>query len=257
MWIAIKSAWALLFGIALMMIGNGLQGTLLGVRAGTENFGEIITGLVMSGYYVGFFAGSVIVPRVVSQVGHIRVFAALATIASSTILIHAVFIEPTLWFVMRVLTGFAYAGLYIVSESWLNEVATNKTRGTLLSIYMVISMGALGLGQFFLVASDPNGFVLFIIISVLISLSLIPLVISTARAPGFDKPSRISLREIYEACPTGVVASFLNGMGFGAILSLGAVYGQGVGFTIAEISGFMAVVFIAPVFGAAYWVRGR
>lgn len=248
MWVAIKSAWALLVGIGFIMLGNGLQGTLLGVRASSEDFGDATTGIIMSGYYVGFFLGSIIVPKFVSRVGHIRVFAALATIASSTVLIHAVFVDPVLWMVMRVVTGFAYAGLYIVAESWLNEVATNKTRGTLLSIYMVVSMGAVGAGQFMLVLSDPDGFVLFILVSVIVSCSLVPLAISTSRAPGFDKPSRISLREIFDACPTGVLVSFLNGLGFGAIFSIGAVYARAIGFSLGETSVFMAASFIAPVF---------
>jgi MFS family permease len=248
MWDALKSAWALLLGIGLMMVGNGLQGTLLAVRATSEDFGEATTGIIMSGYYVGFFIGSVLVPKYVSSVGHIRVFAALATIASSSVLLHSVFVEPSVWMAMRVITGFSYAGLYIVAESWLNGVSTNSNRGSLLSVYMVVSQGAIAAGQFMLVLSDPDGFILFILVSVVVSLSLVPLALTTTRGPSFDKPTKISLMEVYRASPTGVIGSFLNGLGFGAIFTMGAVYARSIGFSLGEVSIFMAVTFFAPVF---------
>jgi MFS family permease len=243
-----KSAWALFLGIGLMMLGSGLQGTLLALRATSEEFGEATTGIIMSGYYMGFFVGSVIVPRIVGEVGHIRVFAALATIASSSVLVHAVFVDPWIWTPMRLITGFSYAGLYIVSESWLNGVSTNRNRGALLAIYMVVVQSAIAGGQFLLLTSDPDGYVLFILVSVIVSLSLVPLAITTTRAPTFDKPKKISLMEVYRASPTGVIGSFLNGLGYGAIFSIGGVYASSVGFSLAEVSTFMAVAFFAPVF---------
>lgn len=243
-----KSAWALFLGIGLMMLGSGLQGTLLAVRATSESFGEATTGLIMSGYYMGFFVGSVIVPRILGDVGHIRVFAALATIASSSVLLHSVFVEPWFWTLMRLITGFSYAGLYIVSESWLNGVSTNKNRGALLAVYMVIVQMAIAGGQFLLLTSDPDGHVLFILVSVIVSLSLVPLAITTTRAPTFEKPTKISLMDVYRASPTGVIGSFLNGLGYGAIFSIGAVYASSVGFTIGQVSTFMAIAFFTPVF---------
>ena len=124
---AIASAWALLLGIALIMLGNGLQGTLLGVRATLEGFGTGVTGLVMTGYFAGFLAGSRIVPRLLAGVGHVRVFAALASLASGAVLVHAVFVSPVSWGLIRLVTGFSFAGLFVVAESWLNDAATNRT----------------------------------------------------------------------------------------------------------------------------------
>ena len=144
---AVSSAWALLLGIALIMLGNGLQGTLLGVRATLEGFGTGITGLVMTGYFVGFLAGSVMVPRLLANVGHIRVFAALASLASGAALLHIVFVTPLTWGLIRVMTGFCFAGLYVVAESWINDAATNRTRGQLLSVYMIMVMGGMAAGQ--------------------------------------------------------------------------------------------------------------
>jgi MFS family permease len=129
------SAWALLLGMAFIMLGNGLQGTLLGLRATLEGFPTTVTGFVMTGYFVGFLLGSTIAPKIVAKVGHIRVFAALASLASVSALVHAILVDPYSWGAMRVVTGFAYAGLYVVAESWLNDRATNKNRGQILSIY--------------------------------------------------------------------------------------------------------------------------
>ena len=125
----VLSSWALFLGIAFIMLGNGLQGSLLGVRAELEGFPTAVTGLVMTGYYAGFLVGSTVVPRLVTRVGHIRVFAALASLASAAVLVHSIFVDPVSWTLMRLVSGFCYAGLYVVAESWLNDRATNETRG--------------------------------------------------------------------------------------------------------------------------------
>ena len=130
------SVWALLLGMGMLMLGNGMQGTLLGLRASEEGFSGTVTGLVMSGYFAGFLGGAYITPIIIQRVGHVRVFAAMASLASVAILVHALYVTPGVWGVMRILTGFAYSGLYIVTESWLNDRASNQLRGRLLSIYM-------------------------------------------------------------------------------------------------------------------------
>ena len=157
------------------MIGDGIQTTLLGVRATLEEFSTQTTGLVMTGYFVGFLIGSIMGPKLVKNVGHIRVFAALASILSAAMLLHSLFVEPLTWFAIRLVNGFAVAGLYIVVESWLNDIATNRTRGQLLSVYMVIVLGGMAAGQFLLNLADPAGFELFILVSVLVSVSLVPI----------------------------------------------------------------------------------
>ena len=146
----LRACWALLIGIGFMMLGNGLQGTLLGVRATLEGFSTSTTGIMMSGYFVGIFAGSIIAPKLVQRVGHIRVFAALASLASISILVHALYVNAVTWTGMRLITGLSYAGLYVVAESWLNDRATNETRGQILSVYMLVSYIAVGIGQLLL-----------------------------------------------------------------------------------------------------------
>ena len=180
---ALKVSWALFLGLALIMIGNGLGGSLVGVRTQVEDFGNTITGLIMAGYFAGFLAGSVIVPRMMARVGHVRVFGALTAIASLTILIFPLWIDPYVWTAMRVLTGLSYAGLYIVVESWLNESSTNNTRGQMLAIYLVVSSLGVAGGQLMLNLYDPANFELFTIVSVLVSGAAIPVLISAARGP--------------------------------------------------------------------------
>lgn len=249
------SSWALFLGLAFIMLGNGLQGSLLGVRATIEGFPTAIIGFVMSAYFAGFLAGSTMVPKLVRRVGHIRVFAALASLASISVLFHAVFVNPVGWGAIRLVTGFSYAGLYIVAESWLNDRATNETRGQLLSFYMVVMLGGMGAGQLLLNLADPASFELFILISVLVSLALIPILLTAAPAPEFQTPSAVSLRQLYLISPLGVVGTFGTVMAQGGLIGMGAVFATEVGLSVAEISIFMA----AMLFGGMLlqWPIGR
>ena len=240
MFAAISSAWALLLGIALIMLGNGLQNTLLGVRATLEGFGTGVTGLVMTAYFVGFVAGSTIVPRLLANVGHIRVFAALASFASSAVLVHTVFVTPLTWGLVRIVTGFCFAGLYVVAESWINEAATNKTRGQLLSVYMIMVLGGTGSGQLLMNLSDPRGFELFVLVSVLISVALIPITLSVGRAPPFEASESIGVRALFRASPLGVAGAFLIGIAHAALYTMGPVYGTEIGLTVERVSLFIA-----------------
>ena len=247
MFSAIRSAWPLLLGLAILMLGNGLQGTLLGVRATLEGFSTQTTGYVMTGYYIGFLLGSFIGPKLVKNVGHIRVFAALASILSAAMLLHAVFIEPVTWFAIRVVNGFAIAGLYIVVESWLNDAATNRTRGQLLSVYMVIVLGGMAAGQFLLNLASPAGFELFILISVLVSVSLVPIALSVTRAPKFEAPVHVGWRTMYQTSPLGVVGCLIVGVAQGALIGMGAVYAREIGMSVADVSLFMATALAGGV----------
>lgn len=243
----LNKSWPLFFGLALIMIGNGLQGTLLGVRASIEDFNTTATGLMMSLYYCGFVAGSIYVPKLVSSVGHIRVFTALASLASATVLMHGLFVDIYLWTLIRFFTGFSYAGLYIVVESWLNNASTNKTRGKILSLYQMVSFGALVFGQFLLNTADPSGISLFAFTSILVSVALIPISLSSRPAPDFDEPETISLKRLFIMSPLGIVGSF--GMGFGAslVFGLGAVYAAEIGLSFAQIASFIAIYMVGGV----------
>ena len=144
---ALGASWPLLLGIGLLLAGAGLQSALLGVRATMEGFGTVATGVIMSGYYFGFLSGSLLTPTFVRRVGHVRVFAALASLASIAVLVHGLAVEPFTWMAMRTLTGIAYAGLYVVAESWLNDRTDNATRGSVFSIYTTIIFAGEACGQ--------------------------------------------------------------------------------------------------------------
>lgn len=240
------AARGLLLGVALLMAGNGLQGSLLGVRSEAEGFSLTATGIVMACYFAGFLVGSRSAERLLGQVGHIRVFAALASSASAAVLMHALFISPFTWGLMRFVTGMCMAGLYVVAESWLNDMATNATRGRLLSAYMVATMGGLTAGQFLLEVADPDGFELFVLSSILVSASLLPVTLSASSTPPASVPEPLSFRELARNVPTGVLSSFWVGTSTGVLIGLGAVYAIAAGVPDSRISIFLA----APLVGS-------
>ena len=164
----LSKTWALFFGFAIICLAHGLQGTLIGVRSVIEGFGFFSTGVIVAGYYVGYLSGSLLIPILLRRVGHIRVFAALASLASIAILLHSVLLDPYSWFCIRILTGISLSGIFVIMESWLNDKSTNETRGQLLSVYMIITFAFLGCGQFLLNISDPAKVDLFILVSVLL-----------------------------------------------------------------------------------------
>ncbi len=229
------------------MLGDGLQGTLLAVRADQEGFSATITGLVMSSFYLGFLLGSITTPKITAQVGHIRVFAALAALASAAILIHAVFIQVPVWIALRFISGICFSGLYIVAESWLNDRATNETRGKLLSLYMVVSYLGVGAGQLLLNLAAPTEYLLFILTSVLISLAVVPLLLSAGAPPAFRESVNISLRELFVLSPLGIVGMFAVGLVTATFFALGPIYGQRIGLDIENISYFMAAAVVGTI----------
>ena len=243
----LKNSWALFLGMSFIMMAYGFQGSLLGVRAVQEEFSLTATGFMMSGYFVGYFIGAATIPNIISRVGHIRVFAAFASLASLVILIHSIIISPFIWFLLRVLTGISMVCIYTVAESWLNDRSSNKNRGSVLSIYMVILYGSLGLGMFLLNFSSPKNFQPFILISVITSLALIPILLTKKKPPTFKKIKIMTLTELYESSPFGMVSSFLYGIVQSALFTLLAVYATSMNFTILEIS---IVTFLLAISGA-------
>lgn len=244
MWAAIRSSWPLFFGMLFVMISNGLLVTLLTLRASGLGFSETAIGLMQSAYPVGSLLGCLVAPRLVARVGHIRVFAALASLASTAALIHLVTFDPWSWASMRMLAGFCFAGLYVVAESWLNGRATNDTRGSLLSIYFVIQTGGMAAGQMLLNLSSPDGILLFVAVSILISLSLVPILISATTSPSYDLPEWISIAALFRLSPMGLTGCFLNGIAQGAIYVALALYGQAIGLAtgaIGALIGFMTL----------------
>lgn len=238
---------SLLLGMGLLMLGAGLQGTLLGLRATLEGFADLVTGVVMACYYIGYLGGSLVTPRLVQRVGHIRVFAALTSVASATILLQGVWVDPWFWAVMRGLSGLCFAGIYVVAESWLNERATNVTRGTLLAVYMVVIYVGLGLGQFLLNLGDPGTIQPFLVISVLISLAVVPTALSVQPAPDFSLPAHVRIRELFLVSPLGVMGVLVSGALSGTLFSLGPVFAARSGFDAGGVALFMALGILAAV----------
>ncbi len=244
---ALTSSWAILLGFGILMLGDGLQGTLLAVRADLEGFSTTLTGLVMSSFYLGFLLGSIMTPRITVKVGHIRVFAAFAAISSAAILIHAIFVTVPVWIAMRLISGFCFAGLYIVAESWLNDRASNETRGKLLSLYMIVTYVGVGAGQLLLNLAEPDEYPLFILTSVLISIAVVPLLLSAGSPPKFQGSVRISLGQLYRLTPLGIVSMFAVGLVTATFFALGPVYAQRMGLDIKQISYFMAAAVVGTV----------
>lgn len=243
MWDALKVSWALFLGLTLIMVGNGLGSTLVGVRTQVEEFGNTLTGFVMAGYFLGFLIGSAVVPKMMAAVGHVRVFGALTAMASLSILIYPLFIDPWVWTLMRILTGVAYAGLYIVVESWLNEKATNETRGQILGIYLVVSFVGVASGQLLLNLYDPANFELFTVVSVLISAAAVPVLVSAARAPDFEAPESMGPIRLYRISPLGTIGMVLVGATAGIVFGMGPAYGfRMYGTEFASL--FMTAVFV-------------
>jgi MFS family permease len=241
----IINSWALFTGFAIIVISHGFQGNLLGIRSVIENFNFIATGTMMSGYFVGFFVGATAVPKLVTKVGHIRVFAAFASMASLSSLIHIVFVDPYIWILARFLTGFSMIGIFIIVESWLNDRANNKTRGKVLSLYMLITYVGMALGNLLLNVSDPKQYEPFILISLLFSIALIPILLTKRKPPKFKKNTSIKIKELFKISPFGTISMFCTGFIFAPIFSLLSVYAITMKLSIFETSLLLVGVMLA------------
>ncbi len=245
----LKKSWALFIGIGVMMIAHGLQMQVMGIRSVLEDFSVFTTGIFMSGYFVGYFVGSRTTPNFVSKVGHIRVFAAFASLASLSALIAVVYVNPFMWTISRFITGISLVSCYVVTESWLNDRATNKNRGQLLSAYMMVIYFGLAIGMLLLNVSKPEDYEPFILVSILLSLALVPILLTKRPAPKFKKIETISIKELYKISPLGSLSSFFTGIIHAAFFSLISVYATLAKFTLVEISILLFIATIAGVIG--------
>jgi len=241
---ALSSVAALLLASALLLAGNGLQSTLVALRANLESFPLTVIGLLMSVYYAGFVAGCFHCPRIVARVGHIRAFAAFAALASAATVTHALFVEPIVWLALRAIIGFAFAGLYMVSESWINENATNENRGKVLSIYRLIDFGASTVGQLMLNLADPAGFPLFCLATILITMALVPVALTSNAAPRPIEGTQFNLRKVLSASPLAAWTCLTAGLANGAFWGLGPVFIQNAGYDLSYVSLFMSAVIL-------------
>lgn len=242
-----KNSWALLLGMLLLMIGNGLQGSLLGVRGADAGFSAGTMSIVMSGYFAGFLLASRTVPGMIRRVGHVRVFAALGSFVSAVLILFPAIQDPIAWTLGRVALGFCFCGVYVTAESWLNNSADNETRGQTLSAYMIVQMMGIIISQGLLVIPDASGFLLFVIPSVLVSISFAPILLSVQPTPSFESSKPMTLKELYGVSPLGMVGMFLLGGVFAAQFGMAAVYATEVGLTLTETSIFVAAFYVGAM----------
>lgn len=242
-----SGSWALFLGMFMLMIGNGLQGTLLGVRGEYEGFSTLSMSLIMSAYFGGFLLSSRMAPQMIRRVGHVRVFAALGSTISAVLILYPALTEPWAWIIGRAVIGFCFCGVYVTAESWLNNAASNENRGKALSLYMIVQMAGIVAAQYIVTLGDINGFILFIVPSVLVSLAFAPILLSIKPTPAFDATKRMSLKDLIAASPLACMGMFLLGGVFAAQFGMSAVYGSRAGLTIGQISLMVSVIYIAAL----------
>jgi MFS family permease len=240
----LRNSWALLLGMMLLMLGNGMQGSLLGIRGAQENMTTFELSIVMSCYFLGFLFGSRLAPDMIRRVGHVRVFAALGSMISAVLILYAVAPNWITWSLLRVLIGFSFSGVYITAESWLNDASSNENRGQALSLYLIVQMIGIIAAQGLLNLGDPGGYILFVIPSVLVSLAFTPILLSVSQAPAFESTKPLSFAKLYAASPLGCVGMFILGGVFSAQFGMAAVWGTQAGLSVRDISIFIAGIYI-------------
>lgn len=239
----LRNSWPLLLGVMLLLLGNGIQGTLLGIRGKIEGFSAVEMSYVMSAYYAGFLLGSRRAPDMIRRVGHVRVFAALGSLISAALIVYPVALDWVVWSVLRVLIGFSFAGVYITAESWLNASSTNETRGQALSAYMIMQMLGIMAAQGVVNFRDPGGFDLFAISSILVSIAFTPILLAATPAPAFDRITPLPITQLFRTSPLGCVGIFIIGGVFSAQFGMASVWGSEVGLSVRNISIFIASIY--------------
>ena len=244
---ALAPVAALLIGVSILLTGQGLQGTLLPVRASLENFPTVAIGIMGAAYFLGFTVGCLKGGELVQRVGHVRVFLAMASLASAVPLLHGMILQPVVWGLFRAMTGFCFAVLYVVIESWLNERASNENRGIIFSTYVMITLTVLAAGQMMTLLYDPTGLELFIIASVLVSLGAIPVALSTSPSPEAPLTVTLDMRRLFRISPAGTAGCLATGLANGAFWSMAPVFIAGVSGDPSLAAWFMT----SAVFGGA------
>lgn len=239
----LRTTWPLFLGLMFLMLGNGLQGTLLGIRGALEGFSTGEMSWVMAAYFVGFLFASRAVPPLIRQVGHVRVFAALGSFISAVLILFPTIAEPWVWILLRAIIGFSFCGVYITVESWLNDASTNETRGRAMSLYLIVQMLGIVAAQLILNLADPAGYLLFVIPSVLVSVAFVPILLNASPAPSFTTAKRMSLKQLVGISPLGCVSVFLLGGIFSALFGMASVFGTQVGMGVGAISAFVALIY--------------
>ncbi|MGB5331243.1 MAG: MFS transporter [Woeseiaceae bacterium] len=244
----------LLISVSILLTGQGLQGTLLPVRASLEHFSTIAIGTMGAAYFFGFTVGCLKGGELLRRVGHVRVFLAMSALASASPLLHGLIIQPVVWGSLRMLTGFCFAVLYVVIESWLNELADNENRGVIFSSYAMITLTVFAAGQMMTLLYDPSGFQLFIIASVLVSIGAVPIALSTSPTPELPQRVSVDVKRLFEISPSGALACLVTGLANGSFWALGPVYATSLTNTVEIAAWFMTSAVIGGAI--AQWPLG-
>jgi len=251
---ALRPVAALLIGVAILLTGLGLQGTLLPVRASLEAFSTLAIGTMGAAYFLGFTLGCLKGGQLVKSVGHVRVFLAMTALASSVPLIHGLILNPLAWGLLRFLTGLCFAILFLVIESWLNERSTNENRGIVFSTYVMITLTVLAAGQMMTLLYDPTGLELFLIASVLVSLGAIPVALSKSPTPEVPLETEVNLKRLFKISPAGMLGCLATGLANGSFWALAPLFTSGISSNPSLAAWFMSCTVIGGAF--AQWPLG-
>ncbi len=237
----LRSLTALLSSYAILLLANGLFGTIVSLRTKTAGFPDEVIGIVLSGYFAGMLLSSLYAAKFVARIGHIRAFATFASLSSTVALAHLLWVNPLFWGFLRVAMGFSMGGMIVVTEGWLNERATNKNRGMILSAYMIITYACLGSSQLMITIASPEGFLLFVIVSILFSFALMPILMTQSQAPAPASPKRPNIRQLYKTSPVGMIGSITVGITNGIFYALSPIYAYAMGLSLDETAVFIAL----------------
>lgn len=241
----LKPIQSILFSVALLLLGNGLISTLLTLRGTSEGFSSAVMGMIMSAYFVGFICGTWVSGRLIRRMGHIRTFAFCASVCATTTLLHIIFIDQWAWMGFRFFYGLAYITLMTVIESWLNSQAASHERGRIFAFYMVVNLGALAIAQQMLHLDSPEGFLLFALVSILVSWAILPLTLTRRNQPNIatERP-KSSLKSLLKIAPLAVAGASLSGLAMGAFWSMTPIYATQLGYDISGIAMIMSLTII-------------
>lgn len=251
---ALAPVAALLIGVSILLTGQGLQGTLLPVRAGLEEFSTFSIGVMGGVYFFGFTLGCLKGGELLRNVGHVRVFAAMTAMASASPLIHSLVLNPMAWSLLRGLTGFCFAVLYIVIESWLNERSSNEDRGTIFSTYVMITLTFTAAGQMMMLVYDPLEMQLFAFTSVLVSIAAIPVALSRSPSPTQPHDVEVDIPKLFRISPAGAFGCLAQGLVTGSFWALAPVFAASTGGGVSVAAWFMTSAVIGGAL--AQWPLG-
>ncbi len=234
----------ILTAAGILLGGNGLQGTLIALRGAQEGFSPATIGFMGTAYFAGFLIGCVVIVRILRAVGHIRAFSALAAIAAAGTLVMALFIEPAMWTAVRFMSGFCFAGLFTVMESWLNSGVTNDDRARVLALYRIVDLGAVTGSQFLIPVIGPEGYPIFLVMAIMITLSLVPVSLGDRSNPQPPEDVRLDLRRAWEISPIAAIGCIAVGLTNSSFRTLSPVYAQDIGMSVADVAAFVSVSII-------------